>query len=329
MGAWCNSLRPLCDRTCAGLGGGEVDAVLYYLARWCQKATGQDEPDTRVLLGADLEDVATRIARNLAHDAVRVEELVAGDAEAWTELRRVLVASATPRAGVEAGGYADDAMQRIALVLLTGTAPGDAVERLQTRVAGPRNEYIFQSPFEFWARAVVIHTVVDDQRRAAREVVERPAHAGGELPAARAGQPTAPRASAEAYEVSSPGHSALLRRALDALPGLLDAVRVLPPVQRSILIFSLWRRGLDDVAREHLRQLAPDLFPGGDELLSSDWEIAERLETTPRLVAANRSAARRKLARREPLWALLLDVLLPHRSTRPLAAVGDPRSTDA
>ena len=51
-------------------------------------------------------------------------------------------------------------------------------------------------------------------------------------------------------------------------------------------------------------------------LCSSDNDIAERLGTTVRLVAANRSVARCKLAARDAHWKLLLDVLLPHKSTR-------------
>ena len=50
---------------------------------------------------------------------------------------------------------------------------------------------------------------------------------------------------------------------------------------------------------------------------ATDADIAARLGTTARLVAANRSVARCKLAARDPYWKLLLDVLLPHQSTRP------------
>jgi hypothetical protein len=46
--------------------------------------------------------------------------------------------------------------------------------------------------------------------------------------------------------------------------------------------------------------------------------MAERLCSTPRRVAANRSLARRKLAERDARWELLLDQLLPHASTRPI-----------
>jgi hypothetical protein len=109
------------------------------------------------------------------------------------------------------------------------------------------------------------------------------------------------------------------------------AVRDLPPVQRSVMVLSLSRRDLDETVRRRLHELAPDLFSeaeGGDQP-GSDREIAERLGTEPHLVRANRSVARRKLARRDPAWALLLDLLLPHKTTRPLAAASTSEAANA
>ncbi len=225
-----------------------------------------------------------------------MDRLVAGDAGAWTELRRLLYASACPRADAAAGDYADEALQKIAVVLLTGTPPSRAAAQLAEAVEGPRNEYVFTSPFPFWARAVVINLIVDDTRRRAREREAPPVHSTAKPPSLDA---------------------ATLEAAHESLPCLLDAVRELPRVQRSVMVWTLARSDLDPEVTERLRGLAPDLFAEtGDGAASSDADIAKRLGTTARLVAANRSAARCKLAARDPHWKLLLDVLLPHRSTR-------------
>jgi hypothetical protein len=248
--------------------------------------------------------------RNLAGDGDRVDRLVAGDADAWTELRRLLFASACARAGPAAGEYADEALQKIAVVLLTGTPPSRAAAQLVEALEGPRNEYVFTSPFPFWARAVVINLIVDDKRRQAREREAPPVGATHKLPSLDA---------------------ATLQRAHEALPGLLDAIRELPRVQRSVMVWTLSRRDLDPVVSERLRELAPDLFAetlyeagAADEsaVPASDHDIAKALGSTPHLVAANRSVARVRLAARDPLWKLLLDVLLPHRSTRPIPEEG-------
>jgi hypothetical protein len=300
---WHDRLRPLCADACAVAGSGaSVDTVVFFVARWCQKETGVPEPDAAALEGDQLADIAAHVVRNLAGDGERVDRLVAGAAGAWTELRRLLLASAGARAGSAAGEYADEALQKIAVVLLTGTPPSRAAAQLVEALEGPRNEYVFTSPFPFWARAVVINLIVDDKRRQARE---------REAPQVRAAQ-TPPCLDA-----------ATLKRAHEALPSLLDAIRELPPVQRSVMVWTLVRSDLDPVVTDRLRELAPDLFgataggAGGSGAPATDADNAERLGTTTRLVAANRSAARCKLTARDPHWKLLLDVLLPHRSTRP------------
>lgn len=297
-GPWFEVLRGACEEACRAVDVPfEVDVALFYLARWCQKKSGEMEPrvDQR-----ELREAAEKIARNLTADSTTVERLVDGDAVAWTDLRRLLLASARRRGGDRADEYADEALQKIAVVLLTGTAPSRAAERLREGIEGPRNEYVFHAPFSNWARTVVINLIVDEQRRSARDRRPRPVRA--------------PREGGPHLD------HALREKARDALPGLLEAIRELPPVQRSALVLSLWRRDLDRMVVDRLHEIAPDLFSGaGSRLLSSDHEIADRLGTTPRRVAASRSVARRKLARRDPLWELLLDVLLPHRSTRPIA----------
>lgn len=297
---WFEALRPACAKT--SRGGKRrygVDVVLFYLARWCQKKTGDEKPKVDSLSEADVRGAAERIVRNLAEYGATIDRLVDVDsANEWTALRRLLLASARSRAGDEAADFADEALQKIAVVLLTGTPPSRAAEQLALGPKGPRNEYIFTSPFEFWARSVVINLFVDEQRRAARQR-----------------RPPAVRAATKAAHLDA----AQLEKARDALPALLSAIRALPLAQRSVLVLSLCRRDLDDLVHERLHQLAPDLFSEpGQILVSSDHDIAEHLGTTPRRVAANRSVARRKLARWDPAWELLLDVLLPHRSTRPI-----------
>ena len=145
---WHEPLRMLCDDA-VGVAGSDapaVDTVLFYVARWCQKETGEAEPDVVALDQDDLADIAARVVRNLIDDGARVDRLVAGDAGAWTELRRQLYASACAHADAAAGEYADEALQKIAVVLLTGTPPSRAAEQLAEAVEGPRNEYVFTSP---------------------------------------------------------------------------------------------------------------------------------------------------------------------------------------
>jgi DNA-directed RNA polymerase specialized sigma24 family protein len=298
------ALRPLCKEVCleSNLPLG-VDVIRFYLARWCQKASGEVEPNVD---SPDVREAAGKIAHNLVEDGPLVDRLVEGDAAAWTELRRELRASARARvAGEQAIEFAEEAEQKIALILLTGTPPSQAAERLRQGPDGPRNEYVFQSPFSYWARAVLIHMIIDEQRRAARER-----------------EPPPPPSSKDGPHLDQ----ALLDQARHALPGLVAAIRDLPPVQHSIMVHSLSRRDLDDAIRKRLHRLAPDMFSlADDELPGSDREIAERLGTKRHSVAASRSVARRKLARRDPAWALLLDVMLPHKTTKPLV----PSSSDA
>ena len=305
---WDESLRPLCDDACRVAGTGvAVEVVVFYVARWCQKETGEHEPDVATIDAVRVADVAARVVGNVGGDGSRIDCLVAGDADAWTDLRRVLFLSAQPRAGAAAGEFADEALQKIAVVLLTGTPPSQAADRLAGDVDGPGNEYIFASPFSHWARAVVINLIVDEKRRAARE-----------RRAPRFQTPRKPTCL----------DTATLERAHAALPTLLEAMRDLPPVQRSVMAWTLMRSDIDPAVTRRLRDLAPDLFDDPDGAggggangrspspVACDQDIADRLGTTARLVTANRSAARCKLAARDPLWALLLDVLLPHRSTR-------------
>lgn len=293
--SWLEGLGPISKQACLALQAPpRPDVVLFYLARWCQKKQLEVDADEDELRAA-----AGKIAHNLAADGPLVDRLVAGDAAAWTDVRGLLLASARPRAGGQAAELADEALQKIAVTLLTGTPPSRAAEQLRLGPEGPRNEYVFQSPFAFWARAVAINLTVDEQRRVAREREGVP--------------PTGPREG-------PPLDRALLAQAAGALPGLVAAIRELPDAQRSVMVLSLLRRDLDETVRNRLRELAPDLFsPPDQELPGSDHDIAERLGTTPRRVAANRSVGRRKLARHDPLWALLLDVLLPHRTTRPIS----------
>lgn len=290
---WFDPLRSFCND----------EVALFYLARWCQKETGIGEPDLGSVDESDLRETAGKIARNLAEDGARVERLLAGDRDAIAELWRELLASAARGGGGgQAGEYADDAQQKILEVLLTGTRPSRAIQELRGGPEGPGNEYVFVSPFSFWARSVVKHLVTDAQRKLARE---------------RRGPASRPRAKPRALD------SALLKRAHDALPDLLQAIGELPPAQRAAMTASLGRRDVDDTVRKRLHELAPDLFSElGPVRFASDSEIAAHLGSTPRRVASNRSEARRRLVEGEPLWELLLDALLPHRSTRGSGTAG-------
>jgi DNA-directed RNA polymerase specialized sigma24 family protein len=301
MGApWFEALRPLCEQVRLVAGGDEAaDRILFYLARWCQKRAGELEPDAGRFGRSELEEVASRIADNLEADGPWVEGVVGGVAAEWSRLERVLLASARSRVPGAAAEFADEALQRIAEVLLTGTPPSLAAERLAEGPAGPSNEYVFNAPFANWARRVLINLIVDEKRKQAR---------------AREGPAPPPRKELGALDADA------LRTARASLPALLEAVRRLPPAQRSAIAASLCRAQLDELARESLQELAPDLLQvGGGRIFESDSEIAEHLGTTPRRLAANRSIARRKLAERDARWELLLDALLPHATTRPSA----------
>lgn len=276
--------------------GVATDVVLFYLARWCQKRARALEPRVRSFGDTTLRDVAALIAEHVAQDGARVELLLTEESpEAWTEMRKELFASARSRVPESlARECAEEATQKIAEVLLTGTPPSRAAAQLAAGPEGPGNEYVFDAPFSGWARRIVINLIRDRWREEARR--HRLAESRG-----------VPRLD-----------TALVDRARAALPALLDAIRELPPKQRSVMVLSLHRRGLDDAVRDRLHELAPDLFSEAGETVSSDADIAERLGSTARRVTANRSAARRKLAKLDPAWALLLDIMLPHRSTRPV-----------
>jgi hypothetical protein len=294
MDAWFEPLRPICKEACLDAGSTySIDVVLFYLARWCQKTCGQASPELATIDPGKLREVAGMIALNLAEAGDRVTRLMEGDAGELTELRRLLFKTLRARGEPAAAHLADEATQKIAEVLLTGTAPVRAPERLREGPEGPGNEFIFTSPFPNWARRVATNLAVDEHRREGRAPRVRPPRRRPSIDRSR------------------------LVEARDAVPSLVAAIRELPPVQHAVMVGSLCRVDLDEVLRDRLHELAPDLFPDPSEPSPrSDEDIAERLGTTDRLVAANRSAARRKLAKRDRRWALLLDFLLPHRSTR-------------
>ena len=296
-GQWFEVFRPVCEKVCATGGYAHAPTVvLFYVARWRQKSAREPEPDAQGIDHHEVFGIVERIARNLADDGDRIDRLYEGDADELTALRRLLLSSAGPRAGEAAYEFADEALQKISLVLLTGTPPSRAEEVLEASPDGPANEYVFTSPFSYWAKKIVINLIKDEHRREKRR---------------RRG--TIPPPSKKPGSATPDGE---LRRAMESLPQLLDAIRSLPKVQRSVMIMSLCRRDLDDLLLDDLRRKAPDLFTADGPRPASDSEIADLLQTTPRLVAANRSAARRKLVD-DPRWARLLDALLPHRTTAP------------
>lgn len=293
---WYRPIIQTCEDACTAAGSSlDPRVVTFYTARWCQKQAKDPEPDLAALGTDSLRESAARIVQHLTDDGALVERLVAGDADSWTELRRQLFASARSRAPAEAAHHADEALQKIAILLLTGTPPSRAPGRLIEGPEGPGGEYIFTSPLSLWARKVAINLIIDEKRRAA---------------SLRTGPRVRASSGGERIDMTT------LRRAYEALPSLLDAVRTLPPVQRSVMVTTLARGALDPEVKTHLRKLAPDLFShDGDMSVRDDADIAACLGTTARLVAANRSAARCRLAARDPAWALLLDALMPHRST--------------
>jgi hypothetical protein len=298
---WFEPLRPACRKAClAARLAYPPDVVLFYVARWCQKETKSAVPDLDSLDETDVHDAAQKIASNLAHDGATVERLLSADRDALAELWRELFASAALRAPAWASDFADEGRQKILEILLTGTRPSEAVAELRSGPEGPGNEYVFVSPFSYWAKTVVKNLVRDKQREIAREYE---------------GPPAPPRRKRRTLD------RALLRQALAELPDLLEAIRELPPMQRRVMTASLVRCEVDELVRERLLELAPDLFSEfAESRFSSDRDIADHLGSTPRRVASNRSEARRKLVNGEPLWKLLLDALLPHRSTGPRSA---------
>lgn len=277
--------------------GPASETVLFYLARWCQKRAGAKEPDPAGFDRPELHETAGRIVRHLAEDGERVERFLDGDRAEMESLHALLLASAARRDAAGAEEHADEAVQKIALVLLTGTPPSLAAERLAAGPDGPSNEYIFTAPFSNWARTVAINHVIDVHRRVKRE--------------------RAPNAPLKPAPTLARPDLTVLRRAKEALPALIEAIRDLPDVQRDVMVASLRRADVDDVVVECLHAAAPDLFTGDEPRPRSDREIGALMGKTARLVAASRSVARRKLAEADPSWALLLDFLLPHRSTGP------------
>jgi hypothetical protein len=298
-GSWFDKLRSVCKRACVEAGSPEqAEVVLFYLTRWCQKKAKQQKPSLAGIDSAKLHDVAARIVRNLTEGGDWVERIVAGDAEALGKLERVLLASARPRVQDAAPDYAHEALQKICVVLLTGKPPSRAVEALREGPRGPANEYVFQSPFELWARAVVIRQAIDAHRGADRE--------------RRGPPPPPPKESAHL-------DSGFLKEAYDELPELLEGIGALPPAQCSVMTLSLCHPDIDEDVRDHLHELAPELFERcTGRLFASDDEIAEHLGTSRQSVTSNRSLGRRVLAEQDPRWEALLDHLLPHRSTRPI-----------
>jgi hypothetical protein len=299
-GRWYEALRPVCEEVCSDTECVyTTDVVLFYLARWCQKQASTQDPDLASFEQPKLRDVAERIARNLRDYGTVVERIVQKDPLEWTSLRDMLLESARTRVRADPEDYAHGALVKVARALGTGTTPSQAANRLRQSLDGPRNEYVFEAPFPYWARRVVINLVMDGLVVLGRE--------GGD------------RSLLDLASTPEDLDDDALTGACAALPGLVDAIRCLPSKQRSVMILSLARQDVDELVRELLHKVAPDLFSDADVThprFSSDEDIARHLETTPRRVAANRSAARSKLSARDPHWKLLLDALMPHHSTR-------------
>jgi hypothetical protein len=286
--------------------------VLFYLARWCQKEARTLKPDLGEFSDEELADTAQNIAANLRRDGERIELLVAKNGDEWTKLLRELVACTSRHApSGRAADLAGDALLKVTKVLLGGTKPscascrlnGNAPQRPECErcsrkrcIDGPSNEYVFQSPFAGWAGTIANNIVCDCWRRG----LQKPK----------------PLRSKRTPRRSKGGWC----KEMEAdLPALLEAIdRLAGRKQRSVMVLSLSRSDIDPKAYKPMRRLAPPkLFSEvGSERFESDKAVAEHLESTPRRVGSNRSAARRKLCEQNPRWEVLLDVLLPHSSTR-------------
>jgi RNA polymerase sigma factor (sigma-70 family) len=311
------------------------DAVLFYLARWCQKKARRVEPeraskspDLRLFKYKELSDAANAIASNLAADGKRIEILYAPSKIEYEELRSELLVFARRYRVKNAWHYAEDARQKVETIVLTGTRPtctSCMLERrrlarpgrpecrgcqLELGVEGPSNEYVFRAPFAAWACTIVRHLIVDDVRQ--RRLLNRWRWDLALIDEAH-------------YASSYDDDDALLDLADALLKQMLKAVGKLPPRQKSVMILSMCRADVDDLLHKRLHRLAPGLLGGVKhkhcKRFASDEEIAKHLGTTARNVASTRSVARKKLARRNASWGEILDIILPHASP-PDSAIG-------
>lgn len=286
--------------------------VLFYLVRWCQKQAKTLEPDLGVFGNEELASVAENIAANLRCDGERVERLLSRDGDEWTKLLYELAETTSRRAPqAMAVDLAENALVRIVVILDKGTKPSCANCRLggdvpgrpecescrrERRIEGDGNEYVFQSPFAGWSRTIARNIAYDWWRT----VIRRPD------PPSPAPKPSHPKR----------GWCKEVEADLPALLGAIDKLSA--KKQRSVMIRSLSRSDIDPEAYKRMRALAPpELFEEvGSKLFESDEAIAGHLESTRRRVGANRSAARRKLCEQNPRWEALLDVFMPHCSSR-------------
>jgi len=299
------------------------DAVLFYLARWCEKSPrrknpGQasQPPNLHSFTQKELAGVADEIASNLAADGEQVEHFFALDRIEYDKLRGELLATARRYTRWNTEDYADDAMQKVAEIVLTGTRPlctGCKLSRRRQKrlecwgcerklgVDGPNNEYVFEAPFLPWIRTVARHLVFDDMRRRSlwmrwrRDLM---------------------LVDEERYLRSFYDNEARIEMAEIILEEMLKKIERLPKRQKSVMILSLCRADVNDLLHERLHLLAPGLLGEviNHKRFASDEEIAEHLGTTARNVASTRCAARKKLAGRNPLRREALNVVLPHRS---------------
>jgi hypothetical protein len=309
------------SRSCAGARtatGGRVDeyVILFYLVRWCQKEEKSLSPDFALFSDDELDKEARNIAEHLSLDGARIERVIEKNGEEWKALWRELyqsVSSRTPRSVAE--DLTQSALIKVVGILLTGTRPACARCRVDgvkpgrrecaecsraTGIDGPSNEYVFQSPFSAWAKAIA--------KNLANDYPDGPTTYG--LP--------------EQIEEDPPGEEESpdvdLESTLSAFLKAIDALR--GAKQKAAIVASFCRKDVDLDAYRLLEKLAPKhLFDGyGPGLFESDQEIADFLGSTARDVQANRWAARRNLCKKDPRWGTLCDIFMPHASTK-----GTPR----
>jgi tetratricopeptide (TPR) repeat protein/CHAT domain-containing protein len=255
----------------------------WYLREWVRLA------DREGMHGVDHEELragAKLIATNVARDGARLDALIRMDADAWSHamshIHDVIVARQP---------ILDLAIEGVVRSVMASVTPAEAAaqEPQSTGATSDTPPYLFLSSIDDWIRLLAARAQVDDELRR-----------HGQLIRAR-GRPIALR--------------------------LLEEIARLPPMQRYAITLSAWRNDrrwlkevLLDLAREASLEIPlNELFPLDiDQSVESDQEIAAYISSRGQRgkaanVAANRSVARRKLVRANPMYRPLLSSMLPYR----------------
>jgi len=320
---WYEQLRDYTKETSKKHPSYEEDVVLFYLARWCQKKAHKSEPDAatpppdlRLFGEKKLTEVAGEITRNLAADAGQVENVFTLDQRKYDALKLALLRYAKHCAVRNAEQYADEALLKALPFVTAGTRPSCAGCKLGCRrrmrpeclgcklvpgLRGPSNEYVFQTSFLAWLLAVIRNLIADEARQ--RELLLK---RSWDLLLDHEARQASPLSDIDEHR----------DEAYDVVEEMLQWVRNLPSMQRSVMVLSMCRADVDDVVHDELHRRAPRLLGGATRhrRFASDRDIAAHLGTTPGNIATNRGIARMKAAKIDPRWGEILDRILPHRS---------------